>query len=88
VLRYSWFIYGEAGGVANGQGRAAVTIADAESSKVTVTPTVTCRPMWLQKPNAKCPAEGVAHIILSVVDNGSPSLTSYRRIVPHVCAAQ
>jgi hypothetical protein len=86
-LRYSWFLYGEAG-ASNGQGRAAVNIADAESSRVTVTPTATCRPMWIQIPNAKCPAEGVAHIIVSVTDNGSPSLTSYRRIVLHVHAVQ
>jgi hypothetical protein len=86
-LRYSWLLYSEAG-AAGGQGRAAVNIADAESSKVTVTPTATCRPMWLQMPDAKCPAEGVAHIIVSVTDDGSPSLTSYRRIVLHVHAVQ
>jgi hypothetical protein len=85
-LRFSWFVYGEAG-VVNGQGRAAVILADADSDKVTITPNAPCRPMWLQMPNAKCPAEGVAHIIVSVTDNGSPSLTSYRRIVLHVRAA-
>jgi hypothetical protein len=84
-LHYSWFIYAEAG-VVNGQGRAAVNIADAESSKVTVTPTATCRPMWLQIPNTPCPSDGVAHIIVAVTDNGSPKLTSYRRIVLHVSA--
>ena len=86
TLRYSWFLYGEAG-VASGQGRAALNITGEETSRATITPTATCRPMWLQIPNAKCPAEGVAHIILSVTDNGSPSLTSYRRIVLQVHAA-
>ena len=86
-LRFSWLVYGEAG-VVNGQGRAAVILADAESDKVTITPNAACRPMWLQMPDAKCPADGVAHIIVSVTDNGSPSLTSYRRIVLHVRAAQ
>ena len=87
LLHYSWFQYNEAG-AGTGQSLALVNIADANSPKVTVTPTATCRPMWIQLPNAKCPAEGVAHIILAVTDNGSPSLTSYRRIVLHVKAAQ
>jgi hypothetical protein len=43
--------------------------------------------MWIQTATARCPAQGVAHIILSVTDNGSPSLTSYRRIVLEVRAA-
>jgi hypothetical protein len=83
ALRYSWFHYSEAG-AGGGQGLAAVNIAGAESSLATITPTATCRPMWIQTPSARCPDEGVAHIILSVTDNGSPSLTSYRRIVLHV----
>ncbi len=86
ALRYSWFHYSEAG-VGDGRGLAAVNIVDAESSKVTITPTATCRPMWIQTLSAPCPAHGVAHIVLSVTDNGSPSLTSYRRIVLGVRAA-
>jgi hypothetical protein len=43
--------------------------------------------MWIQTPLVQCPANGVAHIILSVTDNSSPSLTSYRRIVLDVRAA-
>jgi hypothetical protein len=86
-LRYSWFNYSEAG-AGSTRGLAAAHIADAESSKVTITATATCRPMWIQIPNSKCPPEGVAHIIVAVTDNGSPSLTSYRRIVLQVQAAQ
>jgi len=87
ILRYSWFVYGEAG-VAIGQGRAAVNIENAETSKATVTATSTCRPLWLEMSNAPCPSEGVAHIIVAVTDNGSPSLTSYRRIVLRVRRSQ
>jgi hypothetical protein len=83
ALRYSWFQYVEAGGVPD-LGLAAVNIADAERSKVTITPTATCRPMWIQTAKSRCPAEGVAHIIVAVTDNGSPSMTSYRRIVLHL----
>jgi len=85
ALRYSWFHYSEAGAT-DGRGFAAVNIVGAESSKVTITPTATCRPMWIQTATARCPAEGVAHVILSVTDNGSPSLSSYRRIVLRVRA--
>ena len=87
TLHYSWFQYGEAG-AGSGLAFADVKIADAESAKATITPTTTCRPMWIQLPNTKCPTEGMAHIILAVTDNGSPSLTSYRRIVLNVKAAQ
>jgi hypothetical protein len=86
ALRYSWFHYGEAG-AGDGRGLAAVNVVGAESSKVTITATATCRPMWIRTVGAQCPAQGVAHIILSVTDNGSPSLTSYRRIVLQVRAA-
>lgn len=82
-LRFSWFQYVEAGATSN-SGVAALDLAGAESSRLSVTPTATCKPVWIQAPNAKCPADGYAHIILSVTDNGSPSLTSYRRIVLHV----
>jgi hypothetical protein len=80
-LRYTWFHYGEAGFVP-GQGMAAVTIANGDTPRATVTPTAACRPNWLQIPMA-CPT-GVAHVILAVTDNGSPALTTYRRVVLNV----
>jgi hypothetical protein len=86
-LQYSWFQYNEAG-AGSAPALAAVNIADGQSSKSTLMATATCRPMWIQFPNAKCPPEGAAHIILVVTDNGSPSLTSYRRIVVNVKAPQ
>ena len=42
-----------------------VTLQGANTAKVTVTPRVA----------------GTAHIILAVEDNGSPTLTSYRRVI-------
>ena len=83
ALQYSWFHYTEAG-VGDERGLAAVSLAGAGSSKVTITATSTCRLMWIQTATAQCPARGIAHIILAVTDNGSPSLTSYRRIVIEV----
>jgi hypothetical protein len=62
-LRYSWFHHGEAGS-GDGRGLAAVNIVDAESCKVAITATATCRPMWIQTGAAQPPALGVAHIIL------------------------
>jgi Cellulose-binding Sde182, nucleoside hydrolase-like domain/Cellulose-binding protein Sde0182, C-terminal domain len=44
---------------------ARVTLADASSSRATVTPRV----------------PGTAHVILAVEDNGTPTLTSYRRVI-------
>lgn len=83
-LQYRWFQYAEA--ASTGASLAAVTLSNADAPKTVVTPTATCRPLWL-KMNAPCPASGIAHIILAVTDNGSPRLTSYRRIVLQVHAA-
>ncbi|HEX4771749.1 MAG TPA: nucleoside hydrolase-like domain-containing protein [Bryobacteraceae bacterium] len=84
-LQYRWFQYSEAGGT--GTSLAAAIIAEAETPKATVTPTATCRPQWLPLP-APCPATGVAHFILAVTDDGSPRLTSYRRIILNVHASK
>ncbi|MBI1763376.1 MAG: DUF1593 domain-containing protein [Acidobacteria bacterium] len=85
-LGYQWFHYEEAGFVSRVTALAGVTIAQGNTAKATVTATTTCRPMWLPM-NRSCPT-GVAHIILTVTDNGAPALTSYRRVILNVRAAK
>jgi hypothetical protein len=82
VLHYRWFHYGEAGGT--GENLATVSISGADGAKAVVTATSACHAMWMAIP---CKGDGVAHIILAVTDEGSPSLTSYRRIILKVRAA-
>lgn len=71
TLRYSWISYAEAGigvpGNTGGRGNppSKVTLTNGSTPVVTVMPNTT----------------GVAHVILAVTDNGTPSLTSYRRII-------
>ena len=77
-LSYTWFHYPEAGFVP-GQSLAAVTIAGDHSSRATVSPTAACRAAWRPLP-IPC-RSGVAHVILAVTDDGTPPLTSYRRII-------
>ena len=77
-LIYQWFHYAEAGFVP-GANMAAVTISQGDTAKATVTATAACREVW-RPMNRPCPT-GVAHIILAVTDNGSPALTSYRRVI-------
>ena len=84
-LTYRWFHYPEAGFVP-GANMAAVTVAVPGAARTTVTPTAACRPTWL--PLQRTCREGVAHIILAVTDNGSPALTSYRRIILRVQGAR
>lgn len=84
TLHYQWFHYAEAG--STGTSPAALTIEGGDTARATVTATATCRPFWLPM-NKTCPAEGTAHIILAVTDNGSPQLTSYRRIILTVHSA-
>jgi hypothetical protein len=83
-LHYNWFHYAEAGGT--GGSLAAVSITGADTARAVVTATATCRPQWLPMA-APCPAAGIAHIILAVTDEGSPRLTTYRRIILNVAAA-
>jgi Protein of unknown function (DUF1593) len=80
-LHYKWFHYAEAG--ASDQNHAVVTIAGSATAKAIVTPTAICSPLWLPIP-VKCIGSGTAHIILAVTDDGSPQLTSYRRILLNV----
>jgi hypothetical protein len=82
-LSYQWFHYAEAGFVP-GQNMAAVTISQGDTARAIVTATAACRPNWAPA-NRPC-AAGVAHVILSVTDNGSPALTSYRRVILNVSA--
>jgi len=75
-LHYSWFHYAEAG---SGD-HAEVEIDGAESPVVHVKATAVCRAKWLPL-GPPCQGPGVAHIIVAVTDEGSPRLTSYRRII-------
>lgn len=84
ALQFKWFLYAEAGGT--GTNLAAVTIAGADSAKAVITPTTACRSNWLQA-TPGCAGAGTAHIILAVTDDGSPRLTSYRRIILNVHSA-
>jgi hypothetical protein len=77
-LRYEWFHYAEAGGT--GTNLAAVTISGSDTAKAVAVPTAACRANWIEA-SPKCPGSGTAHIILAVTDDGSPQLTSYRRII-------
>jgi hypothetical protein len=81
TLHYTWFNYAEAGGT--GANVAAVTIAGADRTVAVVTPTSPCRAQWTTRP---CSGSGNAHIIVAVTDDGSPQLTSYRRIILNVHA--
>jgi hypothetical protein len=84
TLTYNWFVYQEAG--LTGTHAADVAIKDAGSPKATIEIKSPCRALWL--PGFPCRGAGVVHIILAVTDSGSPQLTSYRRILLHVNAAE
>ncbi len=83
-LSFHWFHYAEAG-MADGN-RSAITLTGADTARVSVHVDAVCQPRWL--PLIPCKGDGVAHIILAVTDNGSPPLTSYRRVILHVRQAK
>ncbi len=80
-LHYKWWVYSEAG--LSGTHGAAVTVADQDKQQAKVTVNSPCRELWIPG-LIPCRGEGVAHIILEVTDEGSPRLTSYRRILLRV----
>ena len=80
-LRYSWFVYPEAGGTDTNLSD--VKIEGSDTPKATVTAIAVCRAPWLPGV-VPCEGTGVAHVILAVTDDGSPQLTSYRRIILNV----
>lgn len=83
-LRYKWFVYAEAGSADVDLAEAKIDGSD--RSRATVTATSACRSKWLPI-GGPCSGNGTTHIILAVTDEGSPSLTAYRRIILHVHAA-
>ncbi|GGA76809.1 hypothetical protein GCM10011507_30160 [Edaphobacter acidisoli] len=85
TLHYRWFHYAEAGGGA-GEQLGSVSIAGADGAKAVVTATSACHALWL--PLIPCKGDGVAHVILAVMDDGTPSLTSYRRVILRIHAAK
>jgi hypothetical protein len=80
-LHYKWWVYEEAG--LTGVHGADLSITGATSPVAQATVNSACRAAWI--PGVMpCMGEGVAHIILEVTDEGTPQLTSYRRIIVHV----
>jgi hypothetical protein len=80
ALHFRWFHYAEAGS-ADGN-LASVTLARANTPRIEVKADSACHPLWL--PLIPCKGAGIAHIILAVTDEGTPHLTSYRRVILHV----
>lgn len=77
-LSYHWFLYPEAG--LTGHHGASVSLSANSGPIAHLRATSACQPMWLPG-LVPCRGDGVMHLILAVTDNGSPSLTAYRRIV-------
>lgn len=70
TLNFHWFYYPEAGSFTLSSGRTGnpITITNSDQSKA-----------WFTVPNSQ--RLGTIHIILAVTDNGSPSLTRYKRVI-------
>lgn len=83
-LAYHWFLYPEAG--LTGTHGADVVLSGDDKPIAKAQIQSACRPLWL--PGIPCRGAGVMHIILAVTDTGSPRLTSYRRVILNVQAAQ
>ncbi len=83
-LHYHWWVYEEAG--LSGTHGAQVAISNPNSQRAQVEVKSPCRDAWIPG-LLPCKGDGVAHILLEATDEGSPRLTSYRRVVLHVRAS-
>jgi hypothetical protein len=83
TLRYQWWVYPEAG--LDGTHGADVSLTRASGTRTQVVVHSACRQGWITG-LVPCRGAGVAHIILQVTDDGTPPLTSYRRVIVHVTA--
>lgn len=77
-LTYHWFVYPEAG--LTGTHGADISLSAEDGPIAKVAARSPSRPVWLARMHPFRGAE-VVHIILAVTDDGSPRLTSYRRII-------
>lgn len=83
TLRYKWWVYPEAG--LDGTHGADVSLTHADGPQTQVMVHSACRQGWIPGV-VPCRGAGVAHIILQVTDDGTPPMTSYRRVIVHVRA--
>ena len=85
-LTYRWLLYPEAG--LTGTHGATATLSSEGGPRTTFVAQSACPRGWLPLPPSFCKGPGVMHVILAVTDNGSPRLTSYRRIILHVSGGE
>lgn len=85
-LRYHWFAYGEAGYSPSGN-VGDVQVTDGDTAQAVITPVDACRKAWFPS-FTTCPKDTYAHVILAVTDDGSPNLTSYRRVIVHLTSGK
>lgn len=85
TLRYRWWVYAEAG--QDGTHGAEVSLTRTDGMRTELVVHSACRAGWIPG-MVPCRGAGVAHIILQVTDDGTPELTSYRRVIVRVAAEQ
>lgn len=77
TMQFNWWLYPEAGLTGNHGANVTILAIDQEHVKLHINSA--CRPVWIS--GVRCRGDGLAHIILEVTDEGTPVLSSYRRIV-------
>ncbi|WP_281075489.1 nucleoside hydrolase-like domain-containing protein [Klebsiella quasivariicola] len=81
MLRYQWFLYPEAGS-ASSQPVAVSDVQGRRGEDNLQAPAVLALSEQTQsRTEVKALRQGTEHLILAVTDNGTPSLTSYRRVI-------
>jgi Protein of unknown function (DUF1593) len=80
-ITYNWFYYEEAASAISKAASPKEIVGKRGEEYLNVLPKVTLESNDLEEVTVVPRAPGVAHVILAVEDNGTPSLTSYRRII-------
>jgi hypothetical protein len=80
-ITYNWFYYEEAASAISKAASLEEMLGKRGEEYLDVPPKVRLDRPDLEEATAVPQAPGVAHIVLAVEDDGTPSLTSYRRII-------
>jgi hypothetical protein len=80
-LKYAWFYYPEAASAISKPVKPEEVIGERGETELEVLPRVKIEGIDQEDAKVLPQSTGIAHVILAVEDDGTPSLTSYRRVI-------
>jgi hypothetical protein len=80
-VKYTWWYYEEAASAISKPGKPEEIVGERGEDELSVRPKVRIENSEGEEAKVLPQSAGVAHVILTVADDGEPSLTTYRRVI-------